>query len=132
MKDTAKQDRTKIKQNSFSKIPSVIKIHNLNEIQLSSFENFLQSKVPPSKRSEQGLQAAFKSIFPITDVHNTASLEFVEYSIGVPKYSKAECIERDMTYAAPLKATLQLTTYEKEKSDWKFYSRYYIPTGTFL
>ncbi len=90
---------------------------NLNEIQLSSFRNFLQLDVPHSKRQNQGLHAAFSSIFPISDVHNTAVLEYIDYSIGVPKYSEAECIERDMTYAAPLKATLRLTTYEKEKKN---------------
>jgi DNA-directed RNA polymerase subunit beta len=91
------RERNKIERYSFAKIPSVIDMPNLNEIQLSSFNNFLQMDVPPSKRRDQGLQAVFKSIFPITDAHNTMSLEFVEYSNGVPKYSKDECIERDMT-----------------------------------
>jgi len=109
------RNRNRIERQSFSKIPSVIDMPNLNEIQLSSFRNFLQLDMPPSKRRDQGLQAAFKSIFPITDVHNTSTLEFIDYSIGVPKYAKAECIERDMTYAAPLKATMRLTIYSKEK-----------------
>ena len=109
------RNRNRIERQSFSKIPSVIDMPNLNEIQLSSFRNFLQLDVPSSKRRNQGLHAAFKSIFPITDVHNTSILEFIDYSIGVPKYTKAECIERDMTYAAPLKATMRLTIYSKEK-----------------
>ena len=87
---------------------------DLNEIQLSSFNDFLQLNVSPSKRHNQGLQAVFKSIFPITDVHNTMNLEFIDYSAGVPKYSVEECLERDRTYASPLKATLQLVTYEKQ------------------
>ena len=111
------KDKYRIERQEFSKIPSVIDMPNLNEIQLSSFKNFLQLNMPHSKRLDQGLHAAFKSMFPITDVHNTAILEYIDYSIGVPKYSKPECIERDMTYAAPLKATLRLTTYEKEKKD---------------
>jgi len=90
---------------------------NLNEIQLSSYQNFLQLDIPPEKRRDQGLQAVFKSIFPIADVHNSMNLEFVDYSIGVPKYSKEECIERDMTFAAPLKATLQLIAYEKSEGE---------------
>lgn len=111
--------RTKknIKRHSFGKIPSVIEMPNLNEIQLSSFQNFLQINVPPEKRREQGLQAVFKSIFPISDVHNSMNLEFIDYSVGIPKYSKNECIERDMTYAAPLKATLQLISYEKHDGE---------------
>ncbi|HUT63725.1 MAG TPA: DNA-directed RNA polymerase subunit beta, partial [Anaerolineae bacterium] len=78
-----------------------------------SFNNFLQLDVPASKRRNQGLQGVFKSIFPITDVHNTLSLDFEEYSVGVSKYTKEECLERDMTYAAPLKATLRLDYIEK-------------------
>jgi DNA-directed RNA polymerase subunit beta len=113
------KDKYKIERHSFSKIPSVVEMPNLNEIQLSSYNDFLQLNISPSKRRDQGLQSAFKSIFPISDVHGTATLEFVDYSIGVPKYSKEECIERDMTYAAPLKATLQLTTFEKDKQDGK-------------
>ncbi len=111
------RDRNRIKRHSFSKIPSLIEMPNLNEIQLSSFNDFLQPDVPPSERRDQGLQAVFKSIFPITDVRNTMSLEFIDYSFGVPKYSVEECIERDRTYASSLKATLQLTTYEKQNGE---------------
>lgn len=86
----------------------------LLDLQVSSFKYFLQRDVPPNRRRDQGLQAVFKSIFPIADVHGTMNLEFVDYSVGVPKYSKHECVDRDMTYSAPLKATLQFTTYEKQ------------------
>jgi len=108
------RDRNEIKRHSFSKISSVIEMPNLNEIQLSSYNDFLQLDVPPSKRRTQGLQTVFKSIFPITNAHNTMSLEFIDYSAGVPKYSEEECLERGRTYASPLKATLQLVTYEKQ------------------
>ena len=108
------RDRTKIIRHSFAKIPGVVDMPYLLDLQISSFNNFLQLDVPPAKRRDHGLQAVFKSIFPITDVHGTMSLEFVDYSVGVPKYSKQECLDRDMTYAAPLKSTLQLTTYEKQ------------------
>ena len=63
------------------------------------------------------VKAVFKSIFPITDVHNTMSLDFEDYSIGVTKYTKEECLERDMTYAAPLKATLRLDYIEKHSGE---------------
>ena len=110
-------EKNRIERHSFSKIQSVLEMPNLNEIQVSSFNNFLQLEMPPSKRRDQGLQAVFKSVFPITDVHNTLSLDFVDYSIGVPKYSKEECIERDMTFAAPLKSTLRLNSYEKRDGE---------------
>ena len=110
-------EKNRIERHSFSKIQSVLEMPNLNEIQVSSFNNFLQLDLPPAKRRDQGLQAVFKSVFPITDVHNTLSLDFVDYSIGVPKYSKEECIERDMTFAAPLKSTLRLNSYEKRDGE---------------
>ena len=80
----------------------------LLDIQVESFQTFLQNDVSDDKRKEQGLQAVFKSIFPVEDVHNRFSLEFVKYSLGKPKYSVRECQERGMTYAVPLKATLRL------------------------
>ena len=70
------KDKYRIKRNSFSKLPSVVEMPNLNEIQLSSYNDFLQLSVPPTKRRDQGLQAAFKSIFPISDVHGTAVLRW--------------------------------------------------------
>ncbi len=111
------RDRTKIERQSFAKIPAIVDMPYLLDLQISSFDNFLQLDVAPNRRRDQGLQAVFKSIFPIVDVHNTMSLEFIDYSVGVPKYSKQECIDRDMTYAAPLKATLRLVTYEKQGNE---------------
>ena len=111
------QERNKIQRHSFEKIPPVVEMPYLLDLQLSSFHNFLQLDTPPSRRTKQGLQAVFSAIFPITDVHNSMSLEFEEYSIGVPKYTVAECLERDMTYAAPLKATLRLDYFEKHGSE---------------
>ncbi|MHB9031394.1 MAG: DNA-directed RNA polymerase subunit beta, partial [Candidatus Latescibacterota bacterium] len=111
------RDRTRIERQSFAKIPTIVDMPYLLDLQISSFNNFLQLDVPPSRRRDQGLQAVFKSIFPIADVHNTMSLEFIDYSVGVPKYSMQECIDRDMTYAAPLKATLRLVTYEKQGNE---------------
>ena len=90
----------------------------LLDLQISSYNNFLQLDVEPGKRLKQGLQAVFKSIFPISDVHNTKTIDFVGYSVGVPKYSMVECVERDMTYSAPLKATLRLVTSEKQGGEY--------------
>jgi DNA-directed RNA polymerase subunit beta len=87
-------------------------IPNLLDVQLQSFENFLQSKVPPSQRENVGLQAVFNEIFPIQDARGNYSLEFVSYSLGEPKYDVDECQERDVTFAVPLKATLRLVVRE--------------------
>jgi DNA-directed RNA polymerase subunit beta len=86
---------------------------DLLDVQLSSYESFLQRDVPPEKRENAGLQSVFTSIFPITDVHELYSLEFVRYSLGEPRYSIRECRERNMTFGAPLKATLRLVVREE-------------------
>jgi DNA-directed RNA polymerase subunit beta len=90
---------------------------NLLEMQLRSYRDFLQEDAPPQKRKRKGLQAVFESIFPIPDVHNLYSLEFLGYSVGKPKYDIQECRERDMTYQAPLRATLRLVAREKEAKE---------------
>ena len=87
-------------------------IPNLLDVQLQSFEYFLQLKVAPEKRQNQGLQAVFNEVFPIPDARGNFSLEFVSYGLGEPKYEVDECAERDVTYAAPLKATLRLLVKE--------------------
>ncbi len=83
---------------------------NFLDVQLKSYERFLQATVPPEKRHRQGLQEIFMSVFPITDVHENHLLEFVSYSIGEPRYTIGECKERNMTYSRALKATLRLIT----------------------
>ena len=160
---------------NFSKIPTVINIPNLIEVQKRSYERFLQMNLMPSEREDGGLQAVFNSVFPITDFRGIAQLDFVDYSIGnweckcgalqgihhlrrtcrhcgstvitdpfkvgdvlctkcgtfnknevdfchkcgdpvalQLKYDVAECQERGMTFAAPLKVTIRLTLYEKD------------------
>jgi DNA-directed RNA polymerase subunit beta len=99
-------------RNSYSKIGEVAEIPNLIGIQKSSYERFLQSNVEPEKREEVGLQKVFKSVFPIRDYNNTASLEFVSYNLGTPKYDQDECRDRGMTWAAPLRVTIQLVLWD--------------------
>jgi DNA-directed RNA polymerase subunit beta len=84
----------------------------LIEIQKNSYELFLQKDVSPTQRQNLGLQEVFKSVFPIKDFNETASLEFVSYSLGEPKYDVEECHQRGMTYAAPLKVTVQLVLWD--------------------
>ncbi len=92
-------------------------VPNLLEVQKESFREFLQAETEPEKRKNVGLQAIFNETFPITDVHENYSLEFVKYIQGTPRYSIKECQERNMTYAAPLKATLRLVIREPEGKD---------------
>ncbi len=104
-------NRLRLRRN-YSKFEKTKEIPNLIQIQSSSFDKFLQAGVPPEKRTDTGLQAVFKSVFPIRDYNDTASLEFVSYDIGEPKYDVLECQERGMTWAAPLKVTVQLVLWD--------------------
>ena len=97
----------------FSKIPAILDIPNLIEIQKQSFERFLQTHVEPEKRENTGLQAVFNSVFPIKDFNDTASLEFVGYTLEEPKYDVQECLQRGMTYAAPFKVTIRLVAWDE-------------------
>src|SRR5471030_1170048 len=99
---------------SFGKIKKIIDIPNLIEIQKRSYQDFLQADVTSEERKDEGLQAVFKSVFPIKDFNETASLEFVSYELGTPKYDVEECHQRGMTYAAPLKVKIQLVIWDVE------------------
>src|ERR1700691_4688795 len=99
---------------SFGKIKKIIEIPNLIEIQKRSYQEFLQADVAAEERKDEGLQAVFKSVFPIKDFNETASLEFVSYELGQPKYDVDECHQRGMTYAAPLKVKIQLVIWDVE------------------
>src|SRR5687767_3173577 len=102
-----------LKQISFAKLEHGMEMPHLLDIQTRAFEALLQLDAASHDREDVGLERVFKDLFPITDVHENYSLEFVRYSLGEPKYSVEECIERDMTYSAPLKATLQLIINEE-------------------
>jgi DNA-directed RNA polymerase subunit beta len=101
-----------LERKSYSKISEVMEVPNLLSVQLDSFRNFLQADVSPAQRKEEGLQRVFKEVFPISDARDNYSLEFVSYNLGDPKYTIDECQDRDVTYAAPLKATLRLIVKE--------------------
>ena len=106
-----------IARQSFSKIKDVVAMPNLLEVQIDSYRSFLQLETHPKKRLSRGLHMVFDSIFPITDVHGIFTLEYVDYSIGNPRYGVEECRERGMTFAAPLRATLRLIARDKESPD---------------
>jgi DNA-directed RNA polymerase subunit beta len=97
---------------TFGRIKKIIEFPNLIDIQKRSYEEFLQRDVAAEARKDQGLQAVFKSVFPIKDFNETASLEFVGYTLSEPKYDVDECHQRGMTFAAPLKVTVQLVIWD--------------------
>ena len=98
---------------SFSKRSEVDQIPNLLEIQKESYRKLLQKGVPPEQRIDQGLQAAFKSVFPIESYSGAASLDFATYKLGQPAFDVRECQQRGLMYSAPLHAILRLMIFEK-------------------
>ncbi|MDO9470908.1 MAG: DNA-directed RNA polymerase subunit beta [Nitrosomonas sp.] len=101
---------------SFAKRASVLPIPFLLATQLESYAAFLQEKVAPNKRQNQGLQAAFNSIFPIESHTKNARLDFISYELGSPVFDVKECQQRGLTYASPLRARVRLTIMDKEIS----------------
>ncbi len=102
----------KIIRKSFAKIGEVIEKPHLIDMQRVSYEKFLQIDVDPDERDDSGLQAIYKSVFPIQDFNGLCTLEFVRYHFGEPKYTVEECVERGMTYEVPIKITVRLVTYD--------------------
>jgi DNA-directed RNA polymerase subunit beta len=129
----------------FGNIGEVAEMPNLIEVQKSSYDDFLMVKEPPGGRPEQGLQAVFKSVFPITDFSGRATLDFERYEFEPPKYDVDECQQRDMTYAAPLKVKLRLIVFDvneetgaksvkdvKEQDVYMGDMPFMTPNGTFI
>lgn len=100
---------------SFGRIGDAAAMPNLIQVQKDSYEQFLQRLIPHAERKQEGIEAVFKSVFPITDFTETAVLEYVSYEFEPPKYDTEECQQRDMTYAAPLKVTLRLIVFEVDE-----------------
>jgi DNA-directed RNA polymerase subunit beta len=98
---------------SFGKLAQGMPMPHLLDIQTRAFQALLTPEGEDHVRPDVGLDRVFRDLFPITDVNENYSLEFVSYAVGAPKYSVEECIERDMTYSAPLKATLRLVILEE-------------------
>jgi len=104
---------------SFAKRASVLDVPFLLATQLDSYTQFLQVDVPPSARRGQGLEAAFKSIFPIVSHSGNAKLEFVEYRLGEPAFDVKECQQRGLTFASPLRAKVRLVILDRESNNEK-------------
>ena len=101
---------------SFAKRAGVLNVPFLLATQLDSFTAFLQAAVPPEKRKNEGLQAAFTSIFPIESHSKNARLDFVSFALGEPPFDVKECQQRGLTFASPLRAKVRLTIMDKEAS----------------
>ncbi|WP_092497621.1 DNA-directed RNA polymerase subunit beta [Faunimonas pinastri] len=99
----------------FGHITEAAEMPNLIEVQKSSYDQFLMVDAPEGGRADEGLQAVFKSVFPITDFAGTSMLEFVSYEFDAPKFDVDECRQRDITFAAPLKVTLRLIVFDVDE-----------------
>tara|TARA_A200000113_G_scaffold176422_1_gene161764 strand:- start:203 stop:4408 length:4206 start_codon:yes stop_codon:yes gene_type:complete len=97
---------------SFGKIPLVTNLPNLVEVQKRSYDNFLQLRTDPEKRENIGLHSIFKSVFPIHDYTERATVDYVSYNLGVPKYDVEECTQRGMTYGTPLLVNFRLIIWD--------------------
>ncbi|MBV8614654.1 MAG: DNA-directed RNA polymerase subunit beta, partial [Acetobacteraceae bacterium] len=100
---------------SFGRIPEVAPMPNLIDVQRASYEAFLQKDTHYDSRTNTGLQEVFKSVFPIDDFAGRGRLEFVYYELEEPKYDVEECIQRGLTYAAPLKVVLRLIVWDLDE-----------------
>ncbi|MBF0456166.1 MAG: DNA-directed RNA polymerase subunit beta [Magnetococcales bacterium] len=107
-------EKKRLRKN-FGRIPTIIDIPNLIEVQKQSFRRFLQESVEVEQRGNHGLHGVFRSVFPIQDYAGTLSLEYVTYELGEPKYEMDECLQRGMTYSAPLKVTFRLVVWEENE-----------------
>ncbi|ADU66670.1 DNA-directed RNA polymerase, beta subunit [Desulfurispirillum indicum S5] len=115
----AQQQNRKVtfrKRHNFSRIPNILDIPDLNAIQKESYVKFLQMGKDFQQRSDMGLEAVFRSVFPIQDYNETAQLEYISYSLGEPKYNVNECQDRGATFAAPVRIKVRLVLFEREGS----------------
>ena len=104
---------------NFSSIKSVIDYPDFLNVQLQSFQDFLQIDTPAEQRKDEGLFKVFSENFPITDSRENFVLEFIDYVIDPPKYSVDECIDRGLTYSVPLKAKLRLSCNDEDNEEFE-------------
>ena len=124
----------------FSTISNPVPIPDFLDVQLKSFQEFLQLDTTPEKRKNDGLYKVFSESFPITDTRNNFILEFLDYYIDAPRYTIEECFERGLTYSVPLKAKLKLWCSDPDHTDFKMEIQdvylgmipYMTPSGTFV
>ncbi|MBN1793595.1 MAG: DNA-directed RNA polymerase subunit beta [Candidatus Omnitrophica bacterium] len=123
-----------MERKNFAKLQSVYEMPNLVDIQLCSYEEFLQPELPKTKRRNRGLQAVFNEVFPIESYDKAFSLEFISYTLGKPKYNIDDCRKRAMSYAAPLRIKVKLRSSKEVKEQEVYLADLPLmtPTGTFI
>jgi len=100
---------------TFGKISNSLTIPHLLNLQIDSYLDFLQADVPPTSRGDKGLEGVFRSVFPIEDFNRTASLEYVSYEIGEPKYDVPECMAKGLTFEAPIRIKVRLVVFDVDE-----------------
>ena len=110
--------KTETQRINFASIKNFLPYPDFLEVQLKSFQDFLQLDTPPEKRKKEGLYKVFAENFPITDTRNNFVLEFLDYYIDPPRYTIEECVARGLTYSVPLKAKLKLYCTDPEHEDF--------------
>ena len=103
---------------NFASTKNPLEYPDFLEVQLKSFQDFLQLDTPPEKRKKEGLYKVFAENFPIADTRNNFVLEFLDYYIDPPRYTIDDCIERGLTYSVPLKAKLKLYCTDPDHEDF--------------
>ena len=121
MSSTAENQRV-----NFASIKNQFPYPDFLEVQLKSFQDFLQLDTPPEKRKKEGLYKVFAENFPIADTRNNFVLEFLDYYIDPPRYCIDECIARGLTYSVPLKAKLKLYCTDPDHEDFDTVTQVYI------
>ena len=108
------QNRKRLRK-TFQRNDQIAEMPNLIEVQKFSYELFLQRFVSSEDRLDKGLENVFRSVFPISDFSETSTIEYISYSFDEPKFDTDECIQRGLTYAAPLKVTLRLIVFDVDE-----------------
>ena len=104
---------------NFARVKNPMPYPDFLDVQLKSFQDFLQLDTPPEERKNDGLYKVFKENFPITDTRNSFVLEFLDYFIDPPRYTIEECLERGLTYSVPMKAKMKLYCTDPEHVDFE-------------
>ncbi len=102
---------------SFQRIENIAEMPNLIDIQRLSYDLFLQKNILHDERLNKGLENVFRGVFPINDYSESSTIEYISYSFDEPKFDTGECIQRSLTYAAPLKVTLRLIVYDVDEDN---------------
>ena len=107
------------KRKDYSKLPKILELPNLLEVQKTSYNNFLQKGVAPKDRKNVGLQSVFNEVFPMQSIKGNITIEYAGYSIGEPKFKVIECKERGLSFGAPLKFSARLLVTDPENPSAK-------------